>query len=36
VDYESRPLYERKRWHDWLMGVAETDPEWVTGFEEEC
>src|SRR3954451_21217161 len=30
------PLYERKRRRDRLMEIAEADPEWTVGFEDEC
>jgi hypothetical protein len=37
MDYISRsPLRKKKRRRDRLMEVAAADPEWATGFEDEC
>jgi DDE superfamily endonuclease len=37
MDYISRsPVRKKKRRRDRLMSVAEADPRWATGFEDEC
>ncbi len=37
MDYESRsPIRKKKRRRDRLMRLAEGDPKWATGFEDEC